>query len=289
MTIIQGILLGILQGITEFLPVSSSGHLAVAKRLFGLGDVPLLFDILLHLATLLAVILYFRRKIGRLFAILLRWIVRKEAKTPSDSDDFLAGTEERGRRTIIAALITTFITGCIGVFTAKILLKAENPDLSMKRTCIGFIVTAVLLVVSALIEKRKAQNASCPAASEKRGLSPLHAAVIGIMQGFGTLPGISRSGSTIAGALFCSVNRAAAGEYSFIVSIPAILGAFVLDLKELHEVGAVGLFPVIAGCICAFVFGYGALAALMKLIKKGRLEWFACYLIPLGIAGLFFF
>ena len=110
------------------------------------------------------------------------------------------------------------------------------------------------------------------------------------MQGIGTFPGISRSGSTIAGALFGGLDRAAAGEYSFIVSIPAILGAFVLELKDLDKVGtSIGAAPVIAGCAAAFAWGYISLTALMKIIKKGRLEWFAAYLIPLGIAGLIFF
>ena len=118
----------------------------------------------------------------------------------------------------------------------------------------------------------------------------MQAAVIGLMQGLGTLPGISRSGSTIAGALFGGLDRAAAGEYSFIVSIPAILGAFVLEVKDLDKVGtALGIVPVIAGSAAAFVSGYIALSFLMKIIKRGRLEWFAFYLIPLGIAGLLFF
>jgi undecaprenyl-diphosphatase len=110
------------------------------------------------------------------------------------------------------------------------------------------------------------------------------------MQGIGTLPGISRSGSTIAGAQFCGVNRAAAGEYSFIVSIPAILGAFVLEAKDLGEVGStIGIIPVVVGCLAAFIAGYFSLAVLMKIIKKGKLEWFACYLIPVAILGLIFF
>ena len=125
--------------------------------------------------------------------------------------------------------------------------------------------------------------------SENKGISVLQAAVIGLMQGVGTLPGISRSGSTIAGAQFCGVERAAAGEYSFLVSIFAILGAFVLELKDLGELSSsVSAGTVIAGCVTAFVFGYFALACLMKLIKKGKLEWFAAYLIPVGILGLIF-
>ena len=287
MTIIQGILLGILQGITEFLPISSSGHLAVAQKLFGLSDVPLLFDIVLHLATLAAVILYFRKKIAKLFVILWQWLMRKTSAEDGDDTDILAGNTERGRRTIIAVFVTTVVTGAIGVFTSKLI-----PDMSLKVTAGGFIVTAALLIISAFIEKRRkaAQQTFSSTSDTPKGINIAQAALIGVMQGIGTFPGISRSGSTIAGALFGGLDRAAAGEYSFIVSIPAILGAFVLELKDLDKVGtSIGAAPVIAGCAAAFAWGYISLTVLMKIIKKGRLEWFAAYLIPLGIAGLIFF
>lgn len=283
MTVIQGILLGILQGIAEFLPISSSGHLAVVQKLFGLEEVPLLFDIMLHLATLLAVVLYFRKKIWTLLCVFGRLIARRPAPKTVNEDDLLCGTEARGRMTILAVIITTVVTGAIGVFTSKLI-----PDMPVKVTCAGFIVTAILLVFSSIIERRNS-GAVKNSAEKNDGIKWYQAIVIGVMQGFGTLPGISRSGSTIAGSQLCGVNRAAAGEYSFIVSIPAILGAFLLELKDFAEVGStVGAAPVIAGCAAAFAWGYISLAVLMKIIRKGKLEWFACYLIPAGILGILF-
>lgn len=284
MTIVQSVLLGILQGIAEFLPISSSGHLAVAQALFGLDDVPLLYDVMLHLATLLAVFIYFRRKIFRLLRILFIWIFRKPYLEDSDPDDFLSGSEERGKRTIIAVILTSLVTVVLGVLTSKLI-----PDLSIRFTCAGFIATAVLLVFSYFMEKRSSRLNQNRAPKDEKGISALQALFIGFMQGVGTLPGISRSGSTIAGAELCGVNRTAAGEYSFIASIPAILGAFVLEAKDLDEVGSsVGIVQVIAGCVSAFVFGYLALAFLMNLIRKGKLVWFVCYLVPLGILGMIF-
>ena len=283
MTVIKGILLGILQGIAEFLPISSSGHLAVVQKLFGLEEVPLLFDIMLHLATLLAVVLYFRKKIWTLLCVFGRLIARRPAPKTVNEDDLLCGTEARGRMTILAVIITTVVTGAIGVFTSKLI-----PDMPVKVTCAGFIVTAILLVFSSIIERRNS-SAVKNSAEKNDGIKWYQAIVIGVMQGFGTLPGISRSGSTIAGSQLCGVNRAAAGEYSFIVSIPAILGAFLLELKDFAEVGStVGAAPVIAGCAAAFAWGYISLAVLMKIIRKGKLEWFACYLIPAGILGILF-
>ena len=283
MTVIQGILLGILQGIAEFLPISSSGHLAVVQKLFSLEEVPLLFDIMLHLATLLAVVLYFRKKIWTLLCVFGRLIARRPAPKAVNKDDLLCGTEARGRMTILAVIITTVVTGAIGVFTSKLI-----PDMPVKVTCAGFIVTAILLVVSSIIERRNS-SAVKNSAEKNDGIKWYQAIVIGVMQGIGTLPGISRSGSTIAGSQLCGVNRAAAGEYSFIVSIPAILGAFLLELKDFAEVGStVGAAPVIAGCAAAFAWGYISLAVLMKIIRKGKLEWFACYLIPAGILGILF-
>ena len=285
MSIFQGIILGIIQGIAEFLPISSSGHLEVVKQLFGLGEVPILFDVFLHLATLCAVVLYFRKKIWNLLKILGRWISRKPRIEAEDSDDFISGTDARGRRTIVAVILTTLVTGVIGVLTSKLI---KDDVISIKVTCAGFIVTACLLVVSSIIEKKSASAKRIE--EQKKGVSPLQALFIGFMQGVGTLPGISRSGSTIAGSQLCGVNRSAAGEYSFIVSIPAILGAFVLELKDIGEMGSVvGAAPIIASCAAAFAWGYISLSLLMKMIRKGKLEWFACYLIPLGILGLIFF
>lgn len=277
MTIIQGILLGILQGVTEFLPVSSSGHLAVAQNLFGLGEVPLLFDVFLHLATLCAVVIYFRRQIWLLLCAFGRWISRKPI-----ADD----AEKANRMTVLAIILATVVTGVIGVFTAKFI-----PDLSIKYVCAGFLVTAVLLVLSSLLQKmqEKTKDVAVESASASCGISWKQALIIGLAQGVGTLPGISRSGSTISGALLSGVDRVKAGEFSFIVSIPAILGAFVLELKDIHHVGAsVGAEPVIAGCAAAFAVGYISLVWLMRLIRKGKLEWFAAYLVPLGILGLIF-
>ena len=321
MSIFQAIILGVLQGIAEFLPISSSGHLAVAQKLFGLSDVPLLFDVMLHLATLAAVILYFRKKIARLFVILFRWIVpngkgacgsgtaftetrskpvsqvlplagRSLPAMPPEAD-LLTGSDELGRKTILAVIFATIVTGAIGVFTSKMI-----PGLPIKFTCAGFLFTALLLIFSSLWEKRRgnkilrqAQNDShAENAVSPQGISIRQALFIGFMQGVGTLPGISRSGSTIAGAQLAGVNRAAAGEFSFIVSIPAILGAFVLEAKDLGEVGSqIGVLPVVCGCLASFAWGYLSLSFLMKLIRKGKLEWFAAYLIPLGIAGLIWF
>ena len=283
MTILQGFLLGILQGVAEFLPISSSGHLALAQSLFGLEDVPLLYDIFLHMATLLAVTIYFWPKIWALLKCFGRWITKKQKsdnQVQISENDLLCPTDKIGQKTIIAIILTTAITGAFGIFTSKLI-----PDLGVKFVCGGFLVTSALLIISSIMEKR--QSAKGP--KEFTGISIKQSIIIGIMQGFGTLPGISRSGSTIAGALFGGVNRSLAGEFSFIVSIPAILGAFILELKDLGDMSSsIGAAPIIAGCIASFAVGYFSLSVLMKIIKKGKLQWFAAYLIPVGILGLIF-
>ncbi|MBR6566333.1 MAG: undecaprenyl-diphosphate phosphatase, partial [Spirochaetaceae bacterium] len=270
-------LLGLLQGIAEFLPISSSGHLAIAQELFNLEDVPLLFDVFLHLATLGAVVLFFRKRIWSLFQVMGRWICRRSL--PEDKADL---------QTIVALLLGTLVTGIFGI-----LLSDVVEDIDEKFICVGFFVTAGLLIFSDAVEegRRKKRLATDPdfTVGKSGGVKPLQGLGIGLAQGFGVLPGISRSGSTIAGALLCGVDREQAGEFSFLLSIPAILGAFVLQLEDLDEIGsAVGIAPVVAGCIAAFVAGIFALSVLMKIVRKGKLEWFAVYLIPLGILGLIF-
>lgn len=278
MTVLQGFLLGLLQGIAEFLPISSSGHLALAQHLFGLTDLPLLFDVILHLATLLAVILFFWKKIWELLKVFGRWIARRPAPAET-SDNLLCKTEKAGRNTIIAIIITTAITGILGIVSSKLI-----PELPITFTCGGFIVTACLLIFSHFYEKKNLNSVK-----NQEGISIPQAILIGIMQGIGTLQGISRSGSTVTGALFGKVDRKIAGDYSFIVSIPAILGAFILELKDLDKLtGSIGLLPLIVGFITAFTVGYGALWLFMGIFKKGKLHWFSLYLIPLGILGIIF-
>lgn len=277
MTIFQGIILGLLQGVAEFLPISSSGHLAVVQRLFDLQDIPLLFDVFLHLATLLAVIIFFWKKIWYLLCVFWRWITRRSKQEDSSAHS-----------TIIAFLIGTGVTGVFGI-----LLSDFISDISIKIICCGFIITAFLLLLSAWIEKKYFANKTSQSSeqdSENIYVKPIQGLFIGLAQGFGVFPGISRSGSTIAGALLCGVNRKTAGEFSFLLSIPAILGAFLLEVKDIGQIGSsVGIAPIVAGCVAAFISGFVALFFLMKIICKGKLEWFSLYLIPLGILGIIFF
>lgn len=181
-------------------------------------------------------------------------------------------------------ILGCFITVCLGLVTEKFL-----DDMPLKVIFCGFIFTSLLLVSSSIIEKK---NSKCEAENNSeqcKKLSFAQGALIGLFQGIGTLPGVSRSGSTIAGALFGKVDRRTAGDFSFLISIPVIFGAFLLELKDIGEIKeSIGLIQVIAGCIAAFVSGYLSLAFLMKLIRKGKIYLFALYLVPVAILGLIF-
>ena len=257
MTILQAIMLGAIQGIAEFLPISSSGHLAVAEYFLGHTEVPIIFDILLHLATLGAVCIVFYKQIGRLLAVLGRFIIRKH--TEADAQDL---------RLIAALLISTAITGVIGI-VLKDFVQAKNPLF----IALCFIITGIVLFVSGRLQSKK--NMAVP--------SVVQAVIIGAAQGIGVLPGISRSGSTIAAALLTGLNRERAGEYSFLLSIPAILAAFIFELKSADTItGSISGAALAAGMLTAFAVGLFSLLFLLKLIKKGKLGLFAYYLIPAG-------
>ncbi len=259
MTVIQAIFLGAVQGIAEFLPISSSGHLAVTEYFLGHTDVPIIFDILLHIATLGAVCIVFYKQIWRLLTVLGRFIIRKNAA--EDSVDL---------KLIAALLISTAVTGALGI-VLKDVVQAKN----MLFIAVCFIITGIVLLISAKIQPKS--NVSVP--------SVLQAVIIGAAQGVGVLPGISRSGSTIAAALLTGVSREKAGEYSFLLSIPAIIAAFIFELKSADTIsGSVGVAAMAAGMLTAFIVGFFALTFLLKLIKKGKLGLFAYYLIPAGIA-----
>jgi undecaprenyl-diphosphatase len=263
MTSWQGILLGIIQGVAEFLPISSSGHLLVLRELMGLGDVPKLFDIILHTATLLVVIYIYRIKVIRLLSVFIRFFLRKTTK--EDQADL---------RMILFVIISTILTGIIG-FTFEGLGMTDNLTLAS----LAFIATGIVLFCTMFFKPGRTYEE----------LKFTDSLLVGTAQGIGTIPGISRSGITISAAMMGGMDRETAGEYSFIISMPAILGALILDLGDRGALlNEVSLSVMIISFLVTLVSGYLSLNLLLKLLRKGTFYFFSFYLIPLGLLSLLF-
>ncbi|MDR3302437.1 MAG: undecaprenyl-diphosphate phosphatase [Spirochaetaceae bacterium] len=268
MSILQAVILGIVQGITEFLPVSSSGHLAILQKLFGIEieDGALLFDIALHVGTLLSVIVVLRDDVWKL----LRRPVQK-----------LTGL----------LLVSTAITALFAIVLKKIPAGATGRPLlesafsSSAFLGIAFLITSLSLVIAEFLRSRGGK------VRHESEAGVFDAVIIGVCQGFGVLPGISRSGSTLAGALGRKLDRDFAARYSFLLAIPAILGALVLEIKDMHSAGATGsgisIIPTVAGAASAALVGFFAMNFMLTLIRSRRLYGFSLYTGILGIAILF--
>jgi undecaprenyl-diphosphatase len=269
MTIIESCLLGFLQGLTEFLPVSSSGHLVIVETLLNYKPSAFLgFDLLLHLATLLAVCLYFRRKLMELCVSLF-------SRRDNDSN------RSNNRRLISAILFSTFITGVIGL-----LLKDQFEAIRDISWGVGvsFIITGALLL-STLYSKNSGTD------KDELAINLWYFALImGLIQGFAIIPGISRSGSTVCAALFLGASKSKSVEYSFLMSIPIILIASVYKVFDTEAAMiAVDFVPAVIGFIVSLLSGIIFLWMLVWILKKDRLYQFAFYTIPLGflVIGLF--
>ncbi|MCC8179381.1 MAG: undecaprenyl-diphosphate phosphatase [Planctomycetes bacterium] len=250
--------LGLVQGLAEFLPISSSGHLALVEHL-GMGmEAPLAFDVFLHLATLLVVLLYFYRSIV--------WYFQNDIKV------------------LLYVLIATIPTAIVGLL-GKRYFEALRQSPTM--ICIGLLVTACALSVA---EIRRGSG------YQLRDLGWFGSVVVGLCQSLALAPGVSRSGCTIAGAMICGVDRDEAFRFSFIISIPAVLGAVGLHGLELLRSGGWSSFtaqiqtgPYAVGFIVAALSGFFALRLLDRLVSSGRLVWFAGYCCLAAIAGLIYF
>jgi len=253
MRIWESIVLGLVQGLTEFLPVSSSGHLILLQRIFGLDDVPLLFDIILHLATLTAVIIVFRKKIWQL--------VRKPFQ-----------------KTNYCLLIATAIT-CAMVLIAW-LAGWTDAMRDYRILPVTFLITAIaLFVVTILPKSREGKDGKV---GYKTGI------IAGIAQGIAIVPGISRSGATIAASLATGVKREEAAEFAFLMSIPIIIASFVFEIiSSGGAVAAMPLWPVAFGFVAALVSGVFAIKVMLAIVKKIKLYWFSIYLVVLSIVLVF--
>ncbi len=241
MNITNTVILGIVQGLTEFLPVSSSGHLVIIQNFFHNFQQPgISFDIFLHLATLLAVIVYFHREIADILTL-------KNAKW------------------IFLVIVGTIPAGIVGVLFKD---RIETMFSNVVFVCFMLIITGILLFISD----------RCTNLTKSKGdITFSDALIIGIFQAFAIIPGISRSGSTIAAGIFRGISRDSATKFSFILSIPAILGAFVLSLKDFSKVSQVDYIPYIAGFIAAFIVGLLSLKMLTMIIRTKNLKYFSFY------------
>lgn len=259
MTVFEALLLGVVQGLTEFLPVSSSGHLAVLKHVFGRGEVPILFDVLLHISTLAVVVMVFRARIGAVLMSLGRWARRR----------WTAEQDGENLRIVRLGVLATVVTGVLGVA-----ISGLEPGRSPTLVGILFVVTAGILAAT----RRAAGNRGY------REMGAGRALLAGFAQGLGVFPGISRAGITISAGLLSGVARREAAEFSFLISIPAILGALVLTLRDFGELAAtVPPASLAAGVVSSFVVGLLSLKLLLRLVRGGGLYLFALYLVPLGI------
>ncbi len=273
MTLLEAVLLGILQGLTEFLPVSSSGHLVLAQTFLGLKEPLVFFDVMLHVGTLAAVLVVYRDAIWKLIIGGLSTLTdiqfwRKPKSTFNASTDL---------KFVWLILLGSIPTGVIAV-----LFKTELESFfhEVRLVSVMLILTGVILQLPRL---RKQEADSADDSTEK--LRAWHAPLIGIAQGCAITPGISRSGTTISLALFLGVPAKTAAEYSFLLSIPAILGAVVLKIRDIGET-TIPFYIVAAGTLAAFIVGYIALRFLLVVLNRGKFSLFSYYCIALGLVSL---
>ncbi|HZW37162.1 MAG TPA: undecaprenyl-diphosphate phosphatase [Candidatus Deferrimicrobiaceae bacterium] len=249
MTLLQSIFLGILQGATEFLPVSSSGHLFLAQLLLGLREPELAFDTLLHLGTLFAVLFFLRREILDMLSSLFR----AERAAP----------DGWGRREVLLMMLSTIPTGIIGI--------AFHDTVETGLTVWGVGVRYLLLTSFLLISNLRFRHKWDPDRIEA-----WEAIAIGILQGAAVFPGLSRSGSTITLALLLGIAPSRGVKYSFLISLPAILGAALVNLHKGVSV-LPGLGPSVAGFVFSLLVGYLSLLVVERLVVRGKFIRFAPY------------
>lgn len=285
MNLLEALFLAVVQGVAEFLPISSSGHLAIFKNVFGVNtDTGLLYDVMLHVGTLAAVFIVFWKDIWELikegFAIIgaalsnmSKFFLNLFSK---DKKEYKQVINTPYRRFVMLVIVSTIPTGIMGILLSDVI---ENASATLLVPGICLLVTSLLLYISEKVPEKDFNESNT---SYGKGI------IIGIVQGFATLPGISRSGSTITAGLFCGLERSFAVKYSFILSIPAILGAAVLELKDFGDVsvGSVEIINYVVGMVVAAVVGYICIRWLLVLVKNKKFKYFSIYCFVVGIIAI---
>jgi undecaprenyl-diphosphatase len=280
MNIEHTVFLGVIQGLTEFLPISSSGHLVIFQHLIGLKDPELLLDISLHIGTLLAIFIFFwsdiRAMVAECVAFLrnLLWTRKPAALAPKGMKDRV----DEARQLPYARLTLWVLLGVIPTAVIGIAFRQLFHEMFGSTLVVGIMlmITGTILGVSRLIPNQ---------AKRKRGVGLFTALAVGLAQGVAITPGISRSGITIVCGLLCGLDRELAGRFSFLISIPAIIGALVMQF-DMTEIGEIGYAPLVTGIVISFVTGLIALKITMNYVKKGKLYYFLPYCFLAGLVAL---
>jgi undecaprenyl-diphosphatase len=270
MRFIDVAILSVIQGITEFLPISSSGHLVLAQTYLGLEDVPVLFDLILHLGTACATILVYYRLIGDILRDLGLWVI----KTGEERREVL----QRGNVKLAGYIILSVaFTGVLGLLFRDTIKSFFYRPLSVS---LFLFLTGIILFITRFIHHKGKQI------SDLGIHTPL---VVGGAQACAMLPGISRSGVTISAGLYLGMERSFAGSYSFLLSIPSILGALIVEVTQsadtLQSISGVQstLLPSITGFLLSLIAGYFSLRFLLSFLQKGKLYTFAYYCFAVAI------
>lgn len=256
------IVMGIIQGLTEFLPVSSSGHLVLAKEFLDFKTPDnMSYEIFLHLGSLIAVLIYFRKDILKIIASLVNY----------DKND----SEKRSSiKLLFFLMISTFVTFILYLPADDFIEKNfHNPLIA----AIMLLLTGLIIFISDFIRKNNIRSSE---------MGVLRSILIGVGQSFALLPGISRSGTTISVSLFVNIKRKEAARYSFLLSIPAILGAVIFSLDNLTKLTSSEWLFFIAGGVASFISGFLVIAFLIKMIKKQKLKYFSFYCWTIAIISL---
>ena len=265
---ISYIILAIVQGITEFLPVSSSGHLVLFNSFYDF-DAGILFDLALHVATLFSVCAYYRKDIWGLLAGGFRELSSMASKGEDGKAD-----ERPNLWMMLYIVVATFITGVIGILTDDYISSTFRTTLVVG---INLIITSLILFASRKVGALRMCDGR---------MNLKTALIIGLVQGFAVLPGISRSGSTITAALLLGVESKDCAKFSFLLSIPVILGGFILHVFKVESFDT-SLLPVfIISMIISAIIGYACLVVLESLLKKAKFYRFSLYCFVVGIVAI---
>ena len=262
MNFLQAVFLGIVQGLTEFLPISSSGHLVIFQKIFGFLEPPVAFDALVHFGTLVALIFFFWSDIKKILQGIIREI------------------KEKKRGDSVNLLILLFL-GTIPIVIVGFLLKEEIEIIfnSLLLCGISFLITAAILFLTKTIKNPK---------KNIKEISARDSIIIGLFQALAILPGVSRSGSTISAGLYRKIKKEDAFLFSFFLGMIAIFGAMVIQIPEISNFSGEETINGFLGFLFSAVVGFFALKVLKKIVIQGKLHYFGIYCAVLGIACILF-